>query len=698
MRKKNKNPQFFRIVLCATMLGAAACGGYFYLEKNVLETPEELLARYMNCVGNREYDLMYSMIAPESSQVESKEKFIERNSNIYEGMETDNLQISSAAAENPTGENVKVTYETVFDTRAGKVTFTNEAEFTKTKDGYRLLWKDSLILPDLSPSDRVQVSDLQAERGEILDRNGKVLAGKGAASSLGIIPGKLEDRENAIESLAKLSGTDTKTIENSLAAGWVKEDSFVPIAILPKIQEIDLLSPQADGAIMQEYERQEQILKIPGTMLTDVEIRSYSLGSAAAHLVGYVQAVTAEDLEEHPEEGYSSDSVIGRMGMEGLYEKELKGKNGCEITIIDKDGNLKKSVARTEKEDGKDIRLTIDYDLQQSLYGQFKDDRGCSVAMNPYTGDVLALVSTPSYDTNQLIKGISSEQWNAWNEDENRPLYNRFRQVWCPGSTFKPVVAGIGLKTGMLDPNEDFGNEGLAWQKDPSWGPYQVTTLQAYEPVVLRNAILYSDNIYFAKAALKIGAGPFMESLDQIGFNQELPFEIKMEESQYSNTDKIETEIQLADSGYGQGEILVNPLHLACIYTAFVNEGNMIKPYLRYRENAQGEIWINEAFTAENAREVMEGTKSVINDPNGTGRAAYRPDVVLAGKTGTAELKASREDTSGAEIGWFSVFTPEKNAASPILLISMVENVKDLGGSGYVVGKSTAVLEEYFAK
>lgn len=201
--------------------------------------------------------------------------------------------------------------------------------------------------------------------------------------------------------------------------------------------------------------------------------------------------------------------------------------------------------------------------------------------MNPYTGEVLALVSTPSYDNNDFVRGMDNSQWSALNENEDRPLYNRFRQTWCPGSTFKPVIAAIGLKVGAFTANDDFGNEGLAWQKDSSWGDYTVTTLHDYEPVILKNALIYSDNIYFAKAALKIGADQLMQSLNQIGFNQELPFDIKMSESQYSNMDKIETEIQLADSGYGQGQILVNPLHLASIYTAFLNDGNMIKPYCR---------------------------------------------------------------------------------------------------------------------
>ena len=148
---------------------------------------------------------------------------------------------------------------------------------------------------------------------------------------------------------------------------------------------------------------------------------------------------------------------------------------------------------------GQDIQLTIDANLQVSLYEQFKEDKSCSVAMNPYTGEVLALVSTPSYDNNDFIMGLSSEQWTALDEDENKPMYNRFRQVWCPGSTFKPITAAIGLESGAIDPMEDYGNVGLSWQKDASWGSYHVTTLHAYESVILENALIYSVPVFPAK-------------------------------------------------------------------------------------------------------------------------------------------------------------------------------------------------------
>ena len=382
--------------------------------------------------------------------------------------------------------------------------------------------------------------------------------------------------------------------------------------------------------------------------------------------------------------------------MEGLFEKELKGWNGCRIYIVDSEGNEKMELARVLVQHGQDVKLTIDADIQTALYKQFKEDKSCSVAMNPYTGEVLALVSTPSYDNNDFILGLSNEQWTSLNEDEDKPLYNRFRQVWCPGSAFKPITAAVGLESGAIDPEEDYGNEGLNWQKDTSWGSYYVTTLKTYEPVILENALIYSDNIYFAKAALRTGAAEMENSLLQLGFQEELPFEIKMTKSQYSNTDNIETEIQLADSGYGQRQMLINPLHMACIYTSFCNNGNVIKPYLVYEQEAKTEYWIPGAFSAETANRVLEGITKAVNDPHGSGYAAHRDDIVLAGKTGTAEIKLSKDDTTGTELGWFAIFTAEREVEQPILIVSMVEDVKGRGGSGYVVEKAGLVLEDWF--
>ena len=661
--------------------------------KSRWETPQELLLQYMDYIPSQEYEKMYAMLDTDASGSISQEDFIKRNSAIYEGIELQNMMVEILEYDE---EHRLVTYQTSFDTVAGTIQFENEALFVEGEEGYKLVWDDSMIFPNLSSSDKVRVSTIQAERGEILDRNGRVLAGKGTASLVGIVPGKIEDKTEAIVKIAELLETTPETIEKKLSANWVKNDSFVPIKTIPRVEEIELLKIEPDEEVLKEKERHEKLLEIPGVMITDVDVREYPLGEAASHLIGYVQSVTAEDLEEHSGEGYTANSVIGRIGMEGLFESELKGHNGCRIYIADSEGKEKEELANIPVQHGKDIQLTIDADLQISLYEQFKEDKSCSVAMNPYTGEVLALVSTPTYDNNDFIMGLSNEQWTSLNEDENKPMYNRFRQVWCPGSSFKPITAAIGLESGAIDPTEDYGNVGLSWQKDASWGSYYVTTLHAYEPVILQNALIYSDNIYFAKAALKIGSEEMERSLDKFGFNEDLPFEIKMSQSQYSNTDSIETEIQLADSGYGQGQILINPLHMACIYSAFCNEGNIVKPYLIYQQDTTTQYWIKEAFSQGTAAQVLEGLKKVINNPNGTGYAAHRDDIMLAGKTGTAEIKATKEDTSGTELGWFAIFTPEKSTENPILIISMTEDVKGRGGSGYVVEKDKLVLEEWF--
>ncbi len=680
-------------IMTAIIFGMAASMLILVKQGSTLTKPDELLLTYMNYISEQNYKEMYQMLDVDASGQISEEDFIKRNSAIYEGIEVHNMTTTITSYDE---ERNVVQYQTTFDTVAGNISFENEAYFLKREDGYKLVWTDSLIYSGLSSTDKVRVSTTQAKRGEILDRNGRVLAGPGVASSVGIVPGKLENMDSAIEQIAELLGMKPEEIEKKLLAKWVKEDSFVLVKTLQKVEEIELMSLEPDEEVIKEYERQQQLLDIPGVMISDTEVRAYPLGDAAAHLVGYVQSVTAEDLEKHAGEGYTASSVIGRSGAEGLFESELKGLDGCRIYIVDANGNIKEELANRLVEHGKTITLTIDSKLQNALYEQFREDKSCSVAMNPYTGEVLALVSTPSYDNNDFIMGLSSEKWTALNEDENKPLYNRFRQVWCPGSTFKPITAAIGLESGAVDPNEDYGNVGLSWQKDASWGSYHVTTLHAYDPVVLENALIYSDNIYFAKAALKIGADEMKDSLLGLGFQEELPFEIVMSQSQYSNTENIETEIQLADSGYGQGQILVNPLHMACIYTAFCNEGNVIKPYLVYSPDTEPEYWISDAFSENTTNLVLEGIKKVINDSHGTGYAAHREDVLLAGKTGTAEIKASKEDTSGTELGWFAVFTEERTEENPILIVSMVEDVKGRGGSGYVVGKDKEVLESWF--
>lgn len=688
------------IVLAAVIVVAAASAALFWLTRKPEDhtvKPDQLLLRYMDCIEDGRYEEMYAMTDEQSRTNLTQEDFIARNKNIYSGIGASEITTEVTGMEESGETDMVVAYTTSMNTSAGEIRFDNQALFTKNEEGnYFLVWSDRLIFPELSVTDKVRVTSDKAVRGQILDRNGVLLAGPGTASSVGLVPGKMnENPDGDLARLAELLGLSQDGIAKKLDAKWVKEDSFVPVKTIKKLKETDLMTENPSEEALRLRALMDELLAIPGVKITDTEVRAYPLGKMASHLTGYVQNVTAEDLEKHKGEGYSSDSVIGRSGMEALYEKELKGHDGCSVQIVTAQGEVKKVLASVAKEDGQDIRLTVDAELQKALYSQFDRDKSCSVAMNPYTGEVLALVSTPSFDSNDFIMGMTDGLWNSLNEDPARPLYNRFRQTFCPGSSFKPVTAAVGLKTGALDPGEDLGMDGLSWQKDSSWGNYYVTTLHAYDRAVLENALVYSDNIYFAKAALKIGADSLASELDKLGFKEELPFEIVMAKSQYSNKDGIESEVQLADSGYGQGQMLVNPLHLACLYTAFANDGSVVKPYLLYRENPEKEIWISQAFPADQANLIKQALIKVVNQPEGTGYAAHTDRVTLAGKTGTAEIKASKEDTTGTELGWFGVFTADPQAEKPVLIMTMTEDVKGRGGSGYVVRKSKAALDSY---
>lgn len=427
------------------------------------------------------------------------------------------------------------------------------------------------------------------------------------------------------------------------------------------------------------------ILDRNGNILAETKTnREYPYKDITAHITGYVQGITAEELESKAEKGYNAHSVIGKTGLEQVYEERLKGKDGLKIYIEDNNGNIVKTIAETKGNDGEDIKLTIDINLQTKLYEKIKNDKGFFFVMNPQTGEILSLVSTPSYDPNKFVTGMTNDEWNSISTNEAKPLFTRFISTWCPGSTFKPITGAIGLTSGKLSENDEFNYSGLAWQKDSSWGDHKITTLTAYKGKKnLKNALIHSDNIYFAQAVLKIGEKTFTEGLDKIKFNEDIGFELDTTKSTYSNSGRIEREATLADSGYGQGQLLVNPIHMASIYSAFVNEGNMVKPYIEYKENREKEYLVKNAFSKEAANIIKEDLIQVVESPTGTAHDLKVNGVKLAGKTGTAELKASKEE-KGKTLGWFDCFTVDEELDKSMLIVSMVEDGGSNGGSRYL--------------
>ena len=697
-KKGTKSKKRRRLLLLeiggVAVLAALAAGIVLY--KNIFsDTRDTVLEEYMGYIEKQEYDKMYALLDTTSKDSIEKEDFVTRNKNIYEGIEAEKISLDI-----PEKQDVSqpLSYRVTMETLAGEIVYDANTFFEKEKGKWRIVWQDSMIFPDLGKDDKVSVTSLEAKRGSIYDRNGTLLAGQGTVQSVGLVPGKMNVQAEAdIKGIAEVLGTSPENIEAQLQASWVKEDSFVPLKKMTQTQLNEpYVSPDGTSA---GASIQDKLLGYPGVLITEAESRVYPYGESTAHLLGYVQQINAEELEKMKDKGYDEQSVIGKSGLEKLYEERLRAKEGYKIAIVDAEGKEKTALAMKPAEDGEEIHLTIDAKWQQKLYEAYKEDKSCSVVMKPKSGEVLALVSTPSFNSMDFVLGISQEKWDVLNNNPDKPMYNRVRETWAPGSSFKPVTAGIGLTTGAFTPEEDFGASGLSWQKDESWGSYKVTTLHEYNGAVLKNALIYSDNIYFAKAALKIGADTFGEQLEKLGFGQDIPFDIGMTPSQYSNGETFATEVQLADSGYGQGQMLVNPLHLSCIYSAFFNEGNMILPYLELEEGKAPSYWVEHAFTPEAATTIYEDLKGGGSNPEGTGHAAAQvPGVALAGKTGTAEIKESQEDTTGTELGWFAVYNTEGMNNETVLMLNMVEDVKGRGGSGYVVNKDSEVWKQVLAE
>lgn len=643
---------------------------------------EERLYQYFAGIEAAEYEALYEMLSEQSQEKISKADFVSKNQKIYGGIDAENITVSVIGI-SQNGDGKAVEYALRMDTAAGEISHTNYAVFTANEEKeYGLEWAAYLIFPGLNDEDKVRVNTLTAVRGNIYDRNGQLLAGEGTASSIGFVPGKMqegENREQDIAQAAELLDMTVESINKKLDASYVKEDTFVPLRTVAMDQQV----------------LKEELLNIPGIKITDQTVRYYPLAERASHLVGYIQNINGEELEELSEQGYHMNSVLGKAGVEKLYEEQLRAVDGCEIAIVDEEGNYKEILARQEKQNGEDVVLTIDARIQTQLYDQFEEDKSCSVAMNPETGEVLALVSTPSYNANDFVLGMTESKWTSLNEDEDQPMFNRFKAALCPGSTFKPVTAAIGIDSGKVSPDADFGYSGLKWRKDESWGGYWITTTMEYDgPADIENALKYSDNIYFAKAALEIGADLFAEELIKLGFEGRIPFEFGLYSSTISSTGTFTSEIQLADSGFGQGEILVNPIHLAGIYSAFVNEGSMIQPYLLLNNRPTSKFWKENVFTAETARILQESLIAVIT--SGSAEDAQISGITLAGKTGTAEIKQSKEDGGGTELGWFAMFTADDSTEEPLLVISMAEDVKDRGGSHYVVPRVRTVFEQKY--
>ncbi|WP_085524654.1 penicillin-binding transpeptidase domain-containing protein [Tuberibacillus sp. Marseille-P3662] len=642
--------------------------------------PQDALEKYVKAWNNQQYEDMYAMLSKDAKQSIDKKTFVNRYKDIYQGIETSNLEVSYKKPEKEEDidyddiQEKNFTYHVKMNTLAGKVSFDDQVKLMKEKTdddvSWRINWDTSMIFPQLKKGQTVHAKTLSAERGEIYDRNGKGLAINGEAYEISLVPGDVKEHPKSIDKLANILDIDVQYIKDQLDQSWVKANTRVPIKTVSKSDKKTI----------------NQVKKLKPVITPTVPARQYPCGAACAHLTGYTGGITGEEYQKLKDKGYTKQSSVGKRGLESLLEDQLHGKSGGVIYINNSDGDRVATIAQKDPVNGQDTKLTIDRSLQQTIYQQMKGDAGTATAIHPKKGGVLALVSTPAFDPNQFVLGISSDEYKSLQNDSGQPLITRFSKTYAPGSTMKPLTTAVALKNKAIQPDTTMTINSTKWQKDSSWGDYYVTRLNHDTRIDLHTALVKSDNIYFARTALKTGQENFVNGLQSFGFGEKLGLPFPMEPSSVSKNGSIDSEVALANSGYGQGQVNVNPLHMSYMYSAFINDGNIVQPHLL--KGQQNGKWKQNLISSGAANTIHDALVDVVqkgtaSEPNVTG-------IHIAGKTGTAEYKKEQGKT-GRENGWFVAYDTQKN---DLLMTMMIADVQDRGGSHYVVKQVKNVFKK----
>lgn len=674
--KKLRNITLFLTVLVLL----SACS------KTKIDTPEDRLSMYIDLWTEADFVEMYDgYVSEKSKEAFGKEEYVDRTIKLYEDLTITDVEIlfnkpkeeKAKEIEYELDDQVEFPIQIKMETVAGPIEFDKKV-ILKFGEGIEeeeegtwfVEWDPSFTLPELAVQDKVGISTLSKKRGEILDRNGQPLAINGKGYEIGVVPEKFDVEKDA-DALAKLLGTTSDYIVKQLGQSWVQPDYFVPIKKLASSQN----------------EIYEDVFQVAGVTSMEVEMREYPYGQSFSHLVGYIGQINAEELEKFEDKGYEETDFIGKRGLEQLLEDQLRGEDGIRIFIEKTDLNSEKiTIAEKPAVDGESVTLTIDGELQKQTFTAMGGEPGTAAVIDPKTGETLALTSSPSFDPSEFMIGISQKRYDELTEDPNQPLINKFAATYAPGSAIKPVTAAIGMAAGTLKPAEGHTIDGTKWQKDKSWGDFSVTRLYSPpNPVDLKKALVYSDNVYFAMEALKIGREPFVEGLTNFGFGEEIPFSYPLRTSQVSNDGTIISEGQLADTSFGQGQMLMNIVHLASSFAPIVNDGEMFKPTL-FENEPKSEVWKEGLISPANAEILRTDLREVITE--GHAEAANIPSIKISGKTGTAELKSSQDD-SGKENGFFVAYPTED---TNYIIAMMIENVEDKGGSGHVAEKVANIM------
>ena len=632
-------------VAAAIVIIAGGFGLYqWYQGKTEADAVQATAQTYTQAFAKRQYDKAVKQV--DTSHLTgpgwhyTAKTLAARNQAVFDRVGASDIKITNLKTKKYDNKTYDLTFTANMNTKIGKLSAQHyEAPIVKVGNDWRVQWSPRLLFPSMNGKDTVQIDLIAATRGQIYDRNNQLLAKNGDVTQAGLVPGKLgtdSDRTANLEKIAAAWDVKVTSLETLLKQSWVTDDTFVPVKIVTD-------SPVMTGAAYQT-----------------IGSRTYPLGEAAAQLIGYVGTATADDIRKDPT--LTANSKIGKTGLEQIYDKQLRGTDGGQISI--QNGDNIHPLLTKKAVNGKSLKLTIDANQQKTAYTQLAGKAGSVVTMNPTNGELLTLASSPSYDPNAFVNGISQTDYDKYANNTSLPFLSRFAQRYAPGSTFKMLTAAIALQNKTITPDTTKSISGLKWQKDSSWGDYKVTRTVDAASENMTQALVNSDNIWFAQVALKMGASAYLKGLAPL-FKTQADLPLTMKRAQISNSGKLASETLLADTAYGQGQLLLSPIEQAAMYSTIANGGTMQQPTLI--QGTKGKR-TSSVLQANAANTVKTALTHVVSDQAGTAHNLAIDGHTIAAKTGTAELK-QKQDTDGKENGFLVAMDADKNTYLTVALI-----------------------------
>jgi penicillin-binding protein 2 len=500
----------------------------------------------------------------------------------------------------------------------------------------------------LSQDNRLKLEPIPPVRGLIYDRKGRLLANNRPAYNLEIIPEQVPNLDQTIDQLSSLITLSERDIDrfHSLRKRSRRFESL-PI-------RVNLSDEDAAKFSVESH-------RFPGVGVRAHLLREYPYNDIAAHVLGYVGRISLKDLEKLDESNYSGTSHVGKIGLERSYEDTLHGTVGNQQVEVNSVGRIARVVNQEAPVNGQDIHLYLDIDLQKIAVDSLGEFNGAVIAMNVVDGGILAMASNPSFDPNLFVEGISTKDYSALQNDENRPLYDRaLKGAYPPGSTVKPFIGLAGLETGSIHYHDNIYCPGHFKLPNHSH-KYRDWKKTGHGAIDLKGAITQSCDVYYYKLASDMGVDSLSKYLEQFGFGEKTGIDLIGEASGILPSREWKRAArnqpwyagETVIMGIGQGYFLTSPLQLATATAAFANNGDRLTP--RLVKNVSDAKNNNELTVdtehhpvsmanKRNWTEVHDAMVNVTEGKRGTAKRIRTPLYRIAGKTGTAQVFTVKQD------------------------------------------------------